>query len=461
MNRKQEYQDLLLELDQIPPALDHAVARASARARKQQGLRKFLYMPASSAAAVFLAFVVMINVSVTFALACEQIPFLRELAAAVSFSPSLRTAVENEYVQTIDLEQTVNGITMRVEYVIVDQKQLNVFYTLQSQEYSHMSVTPAVFHADGQYVGASIWGGAIRENGELQQFTLDFVDNDMPDSLVFEFKVHAYESSQTSAPVNISDEPLEFSEPDPISTFTFKLDFDPRYTQQGKIIALNQDVVLDGQNLTVASAEIYPTHIRVNFTADADNTAWLYSLKFYFINEKGDRFDPIANGITATGSADSPMMASHRLESSYFYQSESLTMYITDVVWLSKDMERVRVDLANSVAERLPQGVELVKAARNGNSWDLTFAAVEHTENASYGLFGTTYYDEVGNEYMYNSWSSGATGYYDESTGQYVETPGVFRVQFTLKDYPHDVVYLTPIFSHFVELGTPVGVRVK
>ena len=150
MNRKQEYQELLAELDNTPPALEYTVTRARTRANKTKSIRKLFFMPASSMAAIFIAFVAMVNLFTPFAMACEQIPFLRELAAAVSFSPSLSTAVDNEYVQTIGLEQIENGITMRVEYVIVDQKQLNIFYTLQSQDYLNMDATPTIFNSEGE-----------------------------------------------------------------------------------------------------------------------------------------------------------------------------------------------------------------------------------------------------------------------------------------------------------------------
>ena len=53
-----------------------------------------------------------------------------ELAQAVAWSPSLSAAVENDYVQPIGQSQTVNGVTATVEYVIVDRKQLSIFYTL-------------------------------------------------------------------------------------------------------------------------------------------------------------------------------------------------------------------------------------------------------------------------------------------------------------------------------------------
>ena len=463
MNRTQEYQDLLAELDNTPPALEYTVTRARARAKKAKNVRKLFFMPAGSIAAIFIAFVAMVNFSSPFAMACDHIPFLRALAAAVSFSPSLSTAVDNEYVQTIGLAQTENGITMRVEYVIVDQKQLNIFYTLQSQDYFNMDATPTILNMDGEgFGGYSIHvNNFVRENDKLRQFTVDFIDNNIPENLILECKVHDNGNYEMTEPVRVGDEVQEVGEPQTISAFSFALKFDPEYTQQGEVITLNHDIVLDGQNLTVTTVEIYPTHIRVNFTADESNTAWLQSLNFYFLNEKGNRFDPVANGISATGSVDSPMMASHRLESSFFYQSKSLTMYITEVVWLDIDMERIKVDLLSGIADDLPEGVELKQSTRKGDSWELTFSAIERKENSSYQLFGTTYYDENGNEYSYNSWSSGMKGYYDEATGIYTETPGVFIVQFTLSGYSSDTVYLMPSYSRLVELVIPMDVQVK
>lgn len=43
----------------------------------------------------------MVNASPAFAISCAKVPVLRELAAAVAFSPSLRAAVEHDYVQYI------------------------------------------------------------------------------------------------------------------------------------------------------------------------------------------------------------------------------------------------------------------------------------------------------------------------------------------------------------------------
>jgi hypothetical protein len=414
----------------------------------------------------FAVFVLLVNVSMPFAKACGRVPLLRELAAAVAFSPSLSAAVENEYVQPIGLERSDNGIIMRVEHVIVDQKQLNIFYTLQSQEYFHMDATPSVSGSDGAPLagyGLSS-GGFGAENGALRQFTLDFIDGDMPGELLFTCKVNDNGSDTRTGPEPVRDDILfasaEYAEPDFIAAFTFTLRFDPAYTQQGETIALNQDFVLDGQRLTATSVDIYPTHLRLNLTDDAGNTAWLRALSFYIENEKGKRFEAIANGITATGSTDSPMMTSFRLESAFFSKSKSLTLYITESVWLDKDMERVRVDLASGVADALPEGVELVQSVRKYGSWQLTFSGLAYEENSSYQILMNAYYDEAGKEYSCNSWST-VSGYTDEKTGTYIEPPDMFFVEFALRDYPYDTVYFTFAFSRRVTPDTPAALTVK
>src|SRR5699024_3152488 len=69
-----------------------------------------------------------------FALACARVPVLKELAAAVAFSPSLKAAVENDYVQYIGQSQTENGITVNLEYLMADRGGLMLFLSITGPE---------------------------------------------------------------------------------------------------------------------------------------------------------------------------------------------------------------------------------------------------------------------------------------------------------------------------------------
>ena len=137
MNRNEEYNELMQKLDSPPLKLDYTLERARARQsalKKRKKASKVVLIPLGTLVAVFALFTALVNFSAPFAEACSEIPVLSRLAEAVSFNPSLSAALENEYVQEVGQEQTKNGVTAKIEYVIVDQKQLNIFYSLKSSD---------------------------------------------------------------------------------------------------------------------------------------------------------------------------------------------------------------------------------------------------------------------------------------------------------------------------------------
>ena len=440
MNRNEEYNALLAELEQTPESLDTTVERAMTRKRTSQKKRRAWAISCVSLAACFACFVLLVNLSVPFARACGNIPVLRELAKAVSWSPSLSAAVENEYVQPIGQSQTENGITATIEYVIVDQKQLHIFFTLKGDGYDNLNAELPRY--EPEQVCSTIGSGWNQPPGTLLNFTLDYGDNNVPDGFTITFGVTTYVEPDWLAEAPVQSygdemlEPVEEETPDYLAEFTFDLEFDPEFTAKGEMVPVNQTFDLDGQSLTVTEVEAYPTHVRVNVADDPDNTAWLKGLSFYLENEDGERFEPISNGISATGGEDSPAYVSFRLESPYFADSEHLTLHITGAEWLDKDMERVRVDLADRTAERLPEGVSFQNAEKRDGGWVLTFRVKQREEHHSFQVRNSTFYDEEGNPYEASR------------RGTTTDDSGYFEEMLPLPGYWEDVVWLQPTYSH-------------
>ncbi|MBU5627211.1 DUF4179 domain-containing protein [Oscillibacter sp. MSJ-2] len=455
MNRKEEYSKLMEEVSQVPPELAYTVQRAQARLRTRKRLRKFLGVPVGSVLVFLVSFTLLVNLLPTFAYACGRVPVLRELAKAVSWSASLSAAVEHEYVQPIEQEQTENNVTARVEYVIVDQKQLIIFYSLDSGLYEHLEIMPELHSLSGEPMeGFSLmYGDYGVPNGELNYLTADF-ENSMPDGLQLKMQVADYshemdykEPEESGILAHPEHEEMEY-----VAEFTFSLHFDSYYTAQGDRIAVDQDFEIDGQTLTLQEAEIYPTHIRLNFTDDPENTAWLKDLEFYLENEEGQRFDPVSNGVTATGRADSPMMDSFRVESSFFASSKHLTLHITGATWLDKEREKVELNLRECTAEFLPQGVEFIRSEEMKNGWILTFRAPKREESAFYQLWSQTFYDAQGHSYEIRSWSTGIDPEGGEDT---------FSQEFPLVGYTEGSVWLEPAFTRMETLTLPVAVDIR
>ncbi len=455
MNRNEEYRALLQSLDHTPAELDSAVTRARARAKRSKAGRRF-GIPVASLAGVAAAFVLLVNISTPFALACKGVPLLETLAKAVAFSPSLTAALEHDYVQNVAQTQQANGATMTVEYLIVDQKQVNIFYTTGGDAAPRYMVHPNILALDGSSLEShSLHTSMALEHGEMQLIRIDFMDQ-VPEGFLLRCPLIPVGDSLSAAspdPTAAAGAPSggEPPEPAPVATLTFELHFDPSYTGTGELLSLGQWITLDSQRLCIDSVEIYPSHLRINFLEDGENTAWLSGLDFYMEDEKGRRYEPISNGIKATGSDGTHSMLSQRLESSYFDAPEHLTLTISSVTWLHKDQEYITVDLKEAAAPSLPQGVTLLSAQRQGREVHLAFQAACYEENHHYQLFGTTYLDPQGGEHQYSTTTSSTVA----------NNEMVFVSQFSLADYPWDTVELMPLFSSHVILDVPMEITVK
>ena len=456
MNRNVEYERLMEELDAVPvPA--GGVERALRRARR----RKYLTRPLAGVAAAFALFVVLVNASTTVAYACSRVPGLRELAAAVTFSRSLGDAVENEYVQPVKLEQSANDITVRVEYLIVDQKTVTVFYRFLSERYPNLSEDPVVLSSDGDSpppcsYGPNNWG---TPNGELRSMFIDFVSDDVPPALRLRLKLRDMDERGPSGPPtgSIWDDPHE-QEPDYIAEFEFLLEFDPYFTAQGRHFASAQSFTLDGQTLHLTNVDVYPSYLSFTIRGDGANTAWLESLQFYLVTDKGERFDTVSNGILSVGNPDTPEMISFRADSTFFYDADAISLYVTGAEWLDKDVETIRVDLKNAAADFMPEGTEFISAEREGNHWVVTVLK----ESGSAQSFMSDYYDAAGNSYELREWTSSATLLGSTPLGltEARAPEGYTYESFPLKDYPYDEVWLTPRYTGRSSPETPVVVSV-
>ena len=446
MNRKNEYEAMIEELSQPAPGLETTLDRAYKKKRKRT--TKMIIRPLAGLAACFAVFVLLVNFCAPVAYACSQIPGLRELAAAVTFSRSLTDAVENEYVQPMDLSQTDNDITAEVAYLIVDQKQVNVFYRLDSKKYESLEADPEVLNADGVRPASCGYSstGFGAENGELRCLSIDFVDDNVPDSLRIKLDVYTngirdeHVAPEQAVDDIYSDDPYE--EPDYLAHFDFLLEFDPKFTAAGKVFPVNQTVILEGQAITITDIEVYPTHMRVDIEESPDNTAWLKRLDFYIETDWGMKFDPVSNGITATGSTESPSMVSYRADSTYFYEADHLKLVITGAQWLRKDMKTTYLNLVTGEHGEIPDGSEFVSATKQGSGWVVRFKAALDEDGPMYQLFGHLFYDAAGNEYEINQWSS-MYGEPDENGNT-----TYFYDEFPLLNFTEDEVWLTPHYSH-------------
>ena len=360
MNRTEEYNALLHQLEQTPPELDGTVDRARARLRRRRAGR-WCGIPAASLAGVAAAFVLLVNYSMPFAQACSTVPVLRELMAAVAFSPSLKLAVEHNYAQYIGAEQTQNGVTLRLEYLILDQGQLQ-FFLKASGPWDSYQAHPTLTDGDGVPVEGNVISSTIFDPDELVGAASVHVLGDsfrFPNVLRITFHLTG-ESHSGQAPASaLGDE--EETAPAYEGDFSFEIPLDASHLNEVMSIPMGDWVEVDGQRLRFA-LDSYPTHGRLTVEEHPDNTASLAGLDFYLEDEKGTKYEDNPSGsIGGLGNA-------RMCDTTFFADPAHLTLYITRLDWLEPEKEWVTVDLERGVAlDSLPEGVELA-VNRTGDS---------------------------------------------------------------------------------------------
>ena len=313
------------------------------------------------------------------------------------------------------------------------------------------------------------------------ELRIDFMNRDVPDSLTMTFGVydnkHLYENQKPPAQSSVADYGDELLSDNPkeqreiLATFTFELRFDPTYTEQGTVIDVGETFLLDGQSVTLTEAEIYPTHLRLNFDYDPANTAWLTELNFYLENEQGERFNGIVNGISATGNPDDPSTDSVWLDSPYFSTGEHLTLHVTGASWIDKGQERVKVDLAKGMIENPPQGVRLEWAEKRNAGWVVSFSAGERWEKTMhYQIWKSCFYDEDGTAHditqrgvssspMILGEISGAEQEIYDAAEKAAKEEGRYFETFGLKDCTADCVWLEPCWTRITDSTAQVVIK--
>jgi hypothetical protein len=455
MNRNEEYTAWMAELECATlPSGQAVLGRAQRRLRRRQ----WVTQPILTLAMVFGLFTALVNLSSPVAYACSRVPVLKELALAVTFSPSLTAAVENDYVQPVEQTQTQGDITATVDYLIVDAKQVNIFYRLESDVYDQLYAEPDITDADGNDLAAicSYTGSSWGENSVLRQVTVDFLDEDVPETFCLTLSV-AGKSTQTQPETAIQEATVfedgwEETIPETTAPLTFWLTIDPAYTAGSQVISLNQTLELDGQRLTLTDCEIYPTHLRLNLTAEEDNTAWLTDLDFYIEGDNGQVFSTIGNGVSATGSLDSPMMDSYRAESPWFYASEHLSLVITGARFLEKDMDTLTLDLTKGTLTPCPDGFTLESVTKTDSGWEFCLSSATIGENFAF-LSDIT--NPEGESIAHLGWTQSSPDDDDP------DAPSVITQTYQLLDYAYDQVILCPSATDTWVADTPLTVTLR
>lgn len=360
MKRNEAWEDLLTQAEQIPDELETRLDRTIARAERRRWLKPLIGVTGTAA-----AFVLLVNSSVTFALAVSRVPIVRELVEAVAFDPSLKAAVAHDYVQLVGDTYTKDGVTVTIEYLIADPMNVSVFYSLSDEQGRELELVPDLFDADGNSLPVSVSFGEERiEENESEKGLFDTIRSylglDKVQKTLYTWRLHASKEGviQTQmqlkvevrnlghwkdAEWNAVDEPeaQESRAPEAMFTLDIPLTIEPQFLKSGRVFPVNQTVDVFGQKLTIDEIAIYPSNTRIIWHTDPENDAWLTYLPFYLTDEHGNRVDGIRNGISGTGKDRGYGGGTVWLDSAWYDTAEHLTLHLDDAAIVPKDQDTV------------------------------------------------------------------------------------------------------------------------
>lgn len=382
MKRNEAWEDLLMQAEQIPEELETRLNRTIARAERREKRRRWL-KPLIGVTGTAAAFVLLVNSSVTFALAASRVPIVRELVEAVAFDPSLKAAVAHDYVQLVGDTYTQDGITVTIEYLIADPMNVSVFYSLSDEQGRELELVPDLFDADGNSLPVSVSFGEERiERNESEKGLFDTIRGhlglDKVQKTLYTWRLHATEEGviQTQMQLHVEvrtqeiwqdadmyemDERESQDTPAVLFTLDIPITIEPHFLQSGKIFPVGQTADVLGQKLTIDEIEVYPSNTRITWHTDPENDAWLTYLPFYLTDEDGNRVDGIRNGVSGTGNDRDYGGGAIWLDSAWYDTAEHLTVHLDDAAIVPKDQDTVLLQ-ADGQLTGLPDYIEQVEA---------------------------------------------------------------------------------------------------
>lgn len=362
MKRNEAWDDLLNQAEQIPDELETRLNRTIARAERREKRRRWL-KPLIGVTGTAAAFVLLVNSSVTFALAASRVPIVRELVEAVAFDPSLKAAVAHDYVQLVGDTYTQDGVTVTIEYLIADPMNVSVFYSLSDEQGRELELVPDLFDANGNSLPVSVSFGEERiERNESEKGLFDtirgYLGLDKVQKTLYTWRLHATEEGviQTQMQLHVEvrtqeiwqdadmyemDERESQDTPAVLFTLDIPITIEPQFLQSGKIFPVGQTADVLGQKLTIDEIEVYPSNTRITWHTDPENDAWLTYLPFYLTDEDGNRVDGIRNGVSGTGNDRDYGGGAIWLDSAWYDTAEHLTVHLDDAAIVPKDQDTV------------------------------------------------------------------------------------------------------------------------
>lgn len=419
----------------IPESIDQSIMSGIAKAsqtRKRKNRLKTIIPSAAFAALLFFS-VISIRISPAFATFVSQVPGLDNIVALIQGDRGLESAIHHDYFQTVGVTDTEQGITFKIDQIILDEHRLILFYSIKAgQDYSILTPTEMeITNQDGKnIIGSSIIESLIGvKTGEWANGKMDIglsePATEIPETLNMSFGLKSDRDSAILENVHWK--------------FSVQVDKE-KFKKNKEVITLEKTAEIAGQRIIFKEMTVYPTTIAIHVVYPERNTKQLFEFEdLVVLNEKGEQWASINNGVTATVISDHEEIL--YLQSNFFERADAGKIFIqfSTIRALDKNKRDVIVDLEKKELVKKPdEQIELLEVINGTDQIMLAFKIKKLNEyQGTFEVFENRYYDQNGVEYYIGSIGSHS----DQDKKSFIEEIDIDKtiqnqITFKIIDYP-------------------------
>jgi hypothetical protein len=407
--------------------------------KKKTRVRIFTNVAALVTFVILSAF---IRISPVFASYVSKVPGLQYLVNLINFDKGVRDAVDNNFIQHINISQEHEGLVFTLKDIIIDNSKAIMFYSIENKT-NHKFVDIAEINLkdkNGKEVlscySTSNFNQNISEQKELvgkSEFNFSDEYTIIPDVLFIDIKL---EDEDTNEAISYDKRKIL------ASTWKFNIPIDKKKLESmKKIYTLNQSIEIEGQKILFKTVTITPTRIAAEIEYDKDNSKKVLRYDdISIINEKGEKWATISNGISGTRKDDNHETLF--FQSNYFTNPKELYIKGNSIKALYKDKLKVLVDVDKKVLLKAPDHKLTLKSVSNSKGKpSFEFQLLKDNildKDRGYFIFQNDFEDSNGKVFdTINSRSTSSDGTY-----QYIYYAITSDIKFknpiylTIEDYP-------------------------
>ncbi|WP_139993961.1 DUF4179 domain-containing protein [Paenibacillus paridis] len=349
---------LIRELEMMPEAALDAAIRGGMEKGKKRSLRirrkRWSMSMFAGALCMFMLLTGFVRVSPAFAAVIKDIPGLSGYVDLIQGDRSLMSAIENEFIQPVNISVEENGYTFTVEGILADHQRLVILYTAEGPDINRDTelMNYDLKTGEGGEVAAAIMSSHYPSNKQVAESepVHDYLDVLMSDGIPMPERI------QFS--LQLGGQWLKIE---------FPIDHE-RFADMREDIKLNQTIMVGGQRITAKDAIITPLQVSISFEADpANDKRANHFIQLQLVDEKGRRYE------TNSGFGDLDPLLTRHFKSSYFKRPKKLTL-VADGLYLSDLNLSVTVDTDQMSTITSPDNrLKLISKEETADGIDLKF----------------------------------------------------------------------------------------